>query len=106
MDLTQLSQQDEHLRRATTADPVRAGLAHVADHLSTTCGDRNPANEITVHALRSIARGWAVQTYDWDAQADRLFQLLWDAMPEPYDGQTRGEYAARVRLELLGGRTI
>lgn len=100
--MTYPSQQDEHLRRATTADPVRAGLAHVATHLSTKCGDRDPAAEVTVHALRAIARGRAVQVYDWDAQADRLFQLLWDAMPEPYDGQTRGEYAARINLGLVG----
>lgn len=99
--MTARQQAEEGLKRARTTDPVRAGLAHVANHLAKNCGDRNPDNEVTVHALRAIARGWAVQIYDWDAQADRLFQLLWDAMPEPYDGQTRGEYAARINLALV-----
>ncbi|MFD5509133.1 hypothetical protein ACFWIB_15330 [Streptomyces sp. NPDC127051] len=90
-------QAEEGLRRAQTADSIRTGLTHVADHLNKKCGDRDPADPVTVFALRSIVRGWAVQLYDWEEQSDRAFQLLWDSMPEPYPAETRGEYSVRVR---------
>ncbi|MFJ3923036.1 hypothetical protein [Streptomyces sp. NPDC090022] len=97
---TQLSQQDEHLRRARHGDNVRAGLAHVANHLNTRCGDRDPADPITDFHLRAIVRGWAVQLYDWDEQADRLYALIWEALPARREHETRGEFAARLLLVL------
>lgn len=98
---TQLSQAEEALRQARANDTIRAGLTQVADHLNKECGDRDPADEVTAFALRSIVRGWAVQLYDWDEQAEQAFRLLWEAMPEPYPAETRGEYAVRIRP--LGG---
>lgn len=99
--MTAQQQAEEGLRRARNAAAIRSGLTHTADHLNKKCGDRDPADEVTAFALRSIVRGWAVQLYDWDEQAEQAFRLLWDAMPEPYPAETRGEYAVRIRP--LGG---
>ncbi|WP_327169541.1 hypothetical protein [Streptomyces subrutilus] len=101
--MTARQQAEEGLRRARTDDSIRAGLTWTADRLSAKAGDRDPANPVSVFALRSIARGWAVQLYDWDEQAEQVFRLLWDAMPEPYPDETRGEYAVRIRP--TGGTT-
>jgi hypothetical protein len=101
--MTAQQQADEGLRRARQQDTVRAGLAHVATHLNTECGDRHPADPVTDFHLRAIVRGWAVQLYDWDEQADRLYALIWEALPARREHETRGEFAARL---LLGLRAV
>lgn len=94
MDPTQLTQQDEALRRAKLgANPYTAGLDWVANRLT----DRAPAADITEVALLAIVRGWAVQVHGWSKEADTLDRDIRDALPETRSGETRGEYALRVR---------
>lgn len=101
-DITQLSQQDEALRRARSgADPFTAGLDWVANRLT----DRAPAADITAAALLAIVRGWSVQMYDWSEEADALDIQIRTALPEIRSGETRGEYALRVRAMRAAART-
>jgi len=95
MERTHPTQQDEHLRRIREANPVRAGLQWVAERLTA----RFPTDEVTPAALHAIARGWAVQLYDWSEQSDLLAHKIRAALPEIEPGETRKHYADRIRFE-------
>jgi hypothetical protein len=97
MDLTQLSQQDEHLRRARSDEPigtVRPLLLEIADYLTSARPMDRMAEASRVYL--ASAKGSAGQVMNSDQAAENTRALL-ALMPHPYASETRGEYALRLR---------
>jgi hypothetical protein len=94
MDLTQLSQEDEHLRRAQHNDTVRRLITEIADYLT----DARPMDQFreASRLYLAAAKGTANNAMDSDQAAETTRALL-AVMPTPYAGETRGEYALRLR---------
>ncbi|MFI8360734.1 hypothetical protein ACIGD1_11300 [Streptomyces sp. NPDC085612] len=86
---TQLSQEDEGLRRATRDDRIRAGLAYAISRLR----DPRAHHEMTSAARMAIAQRYGTDTLGWTDEAEELIRDLLGAMPEITREITRGEYA-------------
>lgn len=96
------SQADEALQRARGDEPtetIRALLLEIADYL-TAARPMDSMREASRLYLAS-AKGTANNAMDSDRAAETTRALL-AAMPEPYAGETRGEYA--IRLRAAAGR--
>ncbi|THA56119.1 hypothetical protein [Streptomyces sp. A1136] len=96
-DLTHPTQQDEHLRRARGDAPtatVRALLLEIADYLT----EARPMDSMMEASRVYLAAARAQRHFgiDEDRVAETTRQLLGHA-PQPYAGETRGEYAIRLR---------
>ena len=97
-DRTQLSQQDEALRqaRATSlrAHRTRTGLQWIAQRLDS----HRPGFTMTTTDRDGTAREYVLTAYRNDRDANTALWDLTEALPPVRTGDTRAEYAARVRL--------
>lgn len=100
MDPTQLTQQDEQLRRALTGNLVRGGLAYAVERLT----DRRSHHAMTDAARLAIIQRYATDTLGWTDQADELIRQLLTVMPEIDRDLTRGEYAVIIQPTAGAGR--
>jgi hypothetical protein len=91
---TQLSQPDEALRRAQDDDTVRRLVIEIADYLTEVrpMDGFREASRLYLASAKSIADN----AMDSD-RASHLLRALLAVMPTPYAGETRGEYALRLR---------
>jgi len=94
---TQLSQEDEGLRRARGDEPtetVRTLLLAIADYLT----EARPMDSMMEASRVYLAAARAQRHFgmDEDRVAEPTRALLGHA-PHPYAGETRGEYALRLR---------
>lgn len=91
---TDLSQPDEALRQARSDDTLRRLITEVADYL-TEARPMDAMREGSRMYLAS-AKGLKNNAMDSDQAAETTRALL-RSMPTPYAGETRGEYALRLR---------
>lgn len=94
---TQLSQPDEGLRRAQADDTVRRLVTEVADYLT----DRRPMDGFREASRLYLASAKSISDNAMDSdRAAELLRALLAVMPTPYAGETRGEYALRLRAAV------
>jgi hypothetical protein len=91
---TDLSQPDEALRRAQADDTVRRLVIEVADYLTA----RRPMDGFREASRLYLASAKSIANNAMDSdRAGELLRALLATMPVPYTGETRGEYALRLR---------
>ncbi|MET8297415.1 hypothetical protein ABZW02_25655 [Streptomyces sp. NPDC005180] len=96
MDLTQLNQAEEHLRRAREDMPVAAQLLHaVADLLSGTEPEQPVTNRTA--GLAFTYAGLAVLAPYPQAVRDAALDRALATLPEARPAETGGEWAIRLR---------
>lgn len=91
---TQVSQEDEGLRRARHDDTIRKLVTEIADYLTET----RPVDSMREGSRLyfASAKGLKNNAMDSDKAAETTHALL-RIMPTPYASETRGEYALRLR---------
>lgn len=86
------TQSDEHLRRALLDEQTRAGLAWIANRLTTT----RPRAVMTDNARHAAALRYALDTCPDDTDAIALQHALLQRLPAVEDEPTRAAYAVTI----------
>ncbi|MGP3684134.1 hypothetical protein ACTVZO_05370 [Streptomyces sp. IBSNAI002] len=90
-------QAEESLRRAQHDDTVCRLIIEVADYLTTS----RPMDQIREASRLYLASAKSIHDNAMDSdRAGELLRALLAVMPTPYAGETRGEYALRLRASV------
>lgn len=99
--MTAQQQADEHLRRALADDAVRHLVTEIADHLTANLPTALMRDGARLYL--ASAKGAKHNGLDSDRAAATTRALL-ATMPASYPGETRGEYALRLRAAARSAR--